>query len=54
MHPRHIVFCNGVSTIPKRPTLPGLEEFKKLLDEMVKASGEIPPKQPAASESLRS
>ena len=33
---------------------PGLEEFKKLLDEMVKASGEIPPKQSAASESLRS
>jgi len=28
MHPRHIVFCNGVSTIPKRPSLPGLEEFK--------------------------
>jgi cation diffusion facilitator CzcD-associated flavoprotein CzcO len=28
MHPRHVVFCNGVSTIPKRPTLPGLEEFK--------------------------
>lgn len=25
---------------------PGLEEFKKLLDEMVKASNEIPPKQP--------
>ncbi len=24
MHPRHVVFCNGVSTIPKRPTLPGL------------------------------
>jgi hypothetical protein len=23
---------------------PGLEEFKKLLDEMVKASNEIPPK----------
>ena len=23
MHPRHIVFCNGVSTIPKRPKLPG-------------------------------
>jgi putative flavoprotein involved in K+ transport len=28
MHPRHIVFCNGVSTIPKQPKLPGLEEFK--------------------------
>jgi putative flavoprotein involved in K+ transport len=28
MHPRHIVFCNGVSTIPKRPKLPGLDEFK--------------------------
>lgn len=23
---------------------PGLDEFKKMLDEMVKASGEIPPK----------
>jgi putative flavoprotein involved in K+ transport len=28
MHPRHVVFCNGVSTIPKCPELPGLEEFK--------------------------
>ena len=28
MHPRHVVFCNGVSTIPKSPKLPGLEEFK--------------------------
>jgi putative flavoprotein involved in K+ transport len=28
MHPRHVVFCNGVSTIPKKPRLPGLEEFK--------------------------
>ena len=28
MHPRHIVFCNGVSTIPKMPDLPGLSEFK--------------------------
>jgi cation diffusion facilitator CzcD-associated flavoprotein CzcO len=28
MHPRHVVFCNGVSTIPKWPKLPGLEEFK--------------------------
>jgi putative flavoprotein involved in K+ transport len=28
MHPRHVVFCNGVSTIPKRPELPGLDEFK--------------------------
>jgi putative flavoprotein involved in K+ transport len=28
MHPRHIVFCNGVSTIAKRPNLPGLDEFK--------------------------
>jgi cation diffusion facilitator CzcD-associated flavoprotein CzcO len=27
MHPRHIVFCNGVSTIPKMPKLPGLDEF---------------------------
>ena len=24
---------------------PGLEDFRKLLDDMVKASGEIPPKQ---------
>ena len=31
---------------------PGLEDFKKLLDEMVKASNEIPPKQPAAGETL--
>ena len=28
MHPRHIVFCNGVSTIPKWPDLPGIEEFR--------------------------
>ena len=28
MHPRHIVFCNGVSTIPKWPDLPGLKDFK--------------------------
>ena len=28
MHPRHLVFCNGVSTIPKRPDLPGLDEFR--------------------------
>jgi cation diffusion facilitator CzcD-associated flavoprotein CzcO len=28
MHPRHIVFCNGVSTIPKTPKLPGLDTFK--------------------------
>jgi hypothetical protein len=27
---------------------PGLEDFKKLLDEMVKASAEIPPKHQAA------
>jgi len=27
MHPRHVVFCNGVSTIPKWPDLPGLKEF---------------------------
>jgi hypothetical protein len=26
---------------------PGLEDFRKLLDEMVKASAEIPPKQPS-------
>jgi len=36
MRPRHIVFCNGVSTIPKRPKLPGLEEFKGI----VRHSGE--------------
>src|SRR4029450_13908321 len=36
MHPRHIVFCNGVGTIPKRPKLPGLEEFKGV----VRHSGE--------------
>jgi putative flavoprotein involved in K+ transport len=28
LHPRHIVFCNGVSTIPKMPDLPGLDTFK--------------------------
>jgi putative flavoprotein involved in K+ transport len=28
MHPRHVVFCNGVSTIPKMPDLPGLAEFR--------------------------
>jgi cation diffusion facilitator CzcD-associated flavoprotein CzcO len=28
MHPRHVVFCNGVSTIPKMPDLPGLGDFK--------------------------
>lgn len=28
MHPRHVVFCNGVSTIPKMPDLPGLKEFR--------------------------
>ncbi|MCF8534340.1 MAG: NAD(P)/FAD-dependent oxidoreductase [Reyranella sp.] len=28
MHPRHVVFCNGVSTIPKTPDLPGLGDFK--------------------------
>lgn len=27
MRPRHVVFCNGVSTIPKWPTLPGLDSF---------------------------
>lgn len=31
MHPRHVVFCNGVSTLPKWPKLPGLEEFKGTL-----------------------
>jgi putative flavoprotein involved in K+ transport len=28
MHPRHVVFCNGVSTIPKTPDLPGLGDFQ--------------------------
>lgn len=28
MHPRHIVFCNGVSTVPKWPDLPGLADFR--------------------------
>jgi putative flavoprotein involved in K+ transport len=28
LRPRHIVFCNGVSTIAKWPDLPGLKEFK--------------------------
>jgi putative flavoprotein involved in K+ transport len=28
MHPRHVVFCNGVSTVPKTPDLPGLSEFR--------------------------
>jgi putative flavoprotein involved in K+ transport len=28
MHPRHVVFCNGVSTVPKTPDLPGLAEFR--------------------------
>lgn len=27
MHPRHVVFANGVSGIPKIPALPGLEDF---------------------------
>lgn len=27
MHPRHIVFANGVSGIPRIPALPGLEDF---------------------------
>lgn len=27
MRPRHLVFANGVSTIPKLPDLPGLKEF---------------------------
>jgi putative flavoprotein involved in K+ transport len=27
MHPRHVVFCNGVSTVPKMPKLPGLDSF---------------------------
>ena len=28
MHPRHIVFCNGVSSVPKWPDLPGLQDFR--------------------------
>ena len=28
MHPRHVVFCNGVSTIPKTPDLPGLGDYR--------------------------
>ena len=28
LHPRHVVFANGVSGIPKIPDLPGLDEFK--------------------------
>lgn len=28
LHPRHVVFCNGVSSIPKMPDLPGLKDFK--------------------------
>ena len=28
MHPRHVVFCNGVSTVPKMPDLPGLADFR--------------------------
>jgi putative flavoprotein involved in K+ transport len=28
MRPKHLVFCNGVSTIPKMPDLPGLRDFK--------------------------
>ncbi|MDP1962130.1 MAG: NAD(P)/FAD-dependent oxidoreductase, partial [Reyranella sp.] len=28
MHPRHVVFCNGVSTLPKTPDLPGLADFQ--------------------------
>jgi len=28
LHPRHLVFANGVSGIPCRPNLPGLAEFK--------------------------
>ena len=28
MHPRHVVFCNGVSTIPKWPDLSGLKDFR--------------------------
>lgn len=28
MHTRHIVFCNGVSSVPRWPDLPGLKEFR--------------------------
>lgn len=28
LHPRHLVFANGVSGIPRTPKLPGLDEFK--------------------------
>ena len=28
LHPRHIIFANGVSGIPKIPELPGLKDFK--------------------------
>jgi putative flavoprotein involved in K+ transport len=28
LHPRHIVFANGVSSYPRTPTLPGLDLFK--------------------------
>lgn len=28
MRPRHVVFCNGVSTIPKTPDLPGLGDYR--------------------------
>lgn len=28
MKPRHIIFANGVSGIPKKPDLPGLKDFK--------------------------
>ena len=27
LHPRHVIFANGVSGIPRMPTLPGLTEF---------------------------
>ncbi len=28
MHPRHLIFANGVSGIPRVPKLPGIEDFK--------------------------
>src|SRR5207253_2399032 len=28
LHPRHLVFANGIVGEPKMPTVPGLEEFK--------------------------
>ena len=27
MHPRHLIFATGVSSIPSTPDLPGLDDF---------------------------